>query len=255
MTMEDDARRLAAAFGGDKAIDRLSEPPVDPEAAYVVQRAVREAIGRMIVGYKLAQTTKLAQEPLGLAEPTVSPLLEGMVVDSGTSFDDGSFHKPEIEAEIVIEIAKPLRGAVSVDDVVEAAAGVRMAIEVADTRYVDKPSMGVPSVIADMNSCGALVVGPLMPMEQLTALREAAVTATLGDGTVVQTLPDAARPDPLAVVAFLCEFINRRGELVPAGAVITTGTHTAPTRSGPGPIAATFGDLGTVTATLGAPRA
>ena len=249
--MEDDARRLADAFGGGKALEGLSDKPADMDAAYRVQRAVVGALGRPIVGYKLAQTTKVAQEPAGLTEATVAPLLDGMIVETGTDFGDGAFFKPEIEAEIAIEMREGLEPNARADDVRAAAAGVRIAIEVADTRYVDKPAVGVRSVVADMNSCGALVIGPLMGIETLDALRAADASATLGDGTTVPALGPDGRPDPLNVVAFLTAFLDRTGERVPAGAIITTGTHTAPTRSGPGEVAATFGDVGRVTAMIG----
>lgn len=252
--MSETATLLAAAYTGGPIVGTLETPVESIDDGYDIQAVVAEKIGKPIVGWKLAQTTAPAQAAFGLAEATVSPLLEGMVVPSDTVFGAGRFHKPEIEAEIVIELASALPGPSTREEVEKAAAGVRIAIEVADTRYADKPSQGVPGVIADMNSCGALVVGPLMPLEKLDALRNAEPSATLGDGTVVPGVPAEARPDPLAVVAFLTEFIGRKGLSLPAGTIITTGTHNPPTPSGPGRIAATFKDVGEVTARLAEPR-
>ncbi|MEM8665594.1 MAG: hypothetical protein AAGF49_15915, partial [Pseudomonadota bacterium] len=95
---------------------------------------------------------------------------------------------------------------------------------------------------------------PLQPLETLEAMRAAGVTATLGDGTAVPGLAAAARPDPLAVVAFLTEFVGRRGLSLPAGVIITTGTHTPPTPTPPGRIAAHYAGVGEISAVLGAPR-
>lgn len=252
--MSETADTLAAAFDGGAIIAALDTPVETIEDGYAIQDAVVERLGRRIIGWKLAQTTAAAQAANGLAEATVAPLLEGMIVPADTVFGAGRFHIPEVEAEIVVELASPLEGPSDVAAVKAAAAGVRLAIEVADTRYADKPAQGVPGVIADMNSCGALVVGPLRPLEDLDALRSADVSATLGDGTVVPGLDVGARPDPLAVVAFLTEFLARSGRSLEAGMMITTGTHTPPTKSGPGRIAADFGEAGTLTARLGEPR-
>lgn len=245
-----DAERLAAAFRGEGPLEALSEPITSIAEGYRIQTAMRQALGLRIVGYKLAQTTRGAQEAFGLSEPTVAPLLEGMIVPADTVFGPRKFYNPEVEAEIAVELRDSIQGAASVDEVRQAAAGVRLAIEVADTRYVDKPAQGVAGSIADLNSCGALVVGPLEPLSQLDALREADVTARLGDGTEVPGLPREARPDPLAVVAFLTEFLDRRGDVLQSGAIITTGTHTPPTRSGPGLISVEFAGLGNISARL-----
>lgn len=253
--MSETAHLLAAAWNGGPVVGVLETPVETIDDGYAIQDALTKALGKPIVGWKLAQTTTAAQAAFGLSEATVSPLLDGMIVETGASFARRRFHIPEVEAEIVIELAEPLSGTPSPDDVAAAAAGVRMAIEVADTRYADKPSQGVPGAIADMNSCGALVVGPLMPMPTLATLREGTVSATLGDGTVVPGLPAEARPDPLAVVAFLTTFVGRRGLTLPSGTIVTTGTHTPPTKSAPGRIAATFADVGEVYAELSAPRA
>lgn len=248
-----DAERLAAAFKGGGPVESLSEPVASIAEGYRLQTAMRQTLGLPIVGYKLAQTTPAAQAAFGLAEATVSPLLEGMIVPGDTVFPPRRFYRPEVEAEIAVELRDALKGASTVEQVRQAAAGIRLAIEVADTRYVDKPAQGVPGAIADLNSCGALVVGTLLPLSELEAARQATVTARLGDGSTVPGLPVEARPDPLAVVAFLTEFLDRRGDVLPAGAIITTGTHTPPTLTGPGLIAADFPGVGTVTARLSEP--
>jgi 2-keto-4-pentenoate hydratase len=177
-----------------------------------------------------------------------------MVVPANTVFGRGRFYKPEVEAELVIELKDAIDKPVGPEEVRAAAAGFRLAIEVADTRYADKPTMGVPAVIADMNSCGALVIGDLQPIEELGVAATAPVNARLGDGALVQGLAPEMRPNPLEVVSFLSRFVTARGHVLPAGTIVTTGTHTPPTRSDPGLVGAEFEGFGRLGARLSEPR-
>lgn len=249
-----DAERLAAALDGAGLIPALDDRPADVTAGYALQDAVRAAVGRPIVGWKLAQTVPKAQAAAGIDAPTVSPLLEGMIVPADTVFPAGRFYKPEAEAEIAIELKDAIEGPVGPEEVRAAAAGFRLAIEIADTRYTDKPAMGTPAVIADMNSCGALIIGPLEDMAAIDEAARASVITRLGDGAVVATLPADMRPSPLEVVAFLSRFVSERGHTLPAGSIITTGTHTAPTRTEPGLVVAEFDGVGKVACRLSEPH-
>jgi len=105
-----------------------------------------------------------------------------------------------------------------------------------------------------MNSCGALVIGPLEAVDGLEAAVTASVITRLGDGSIVSNLPAEARPDPLATVAFLSRFVSERGHSLPAGTIITTGTHTPPTATGPGLAVVEFDGVGRVSARLSDPR-
>ncbi|MBJ3777905.1 2-keto-4-pentenoate hydratase [Acuticoccus mangrovi] len=248
-----DAASLAAAFKGAGPIAELENKPADVVAGYALQDAVRAALGGAVIGWKLAQTTPAAQAAAGIDAPTVAPLLDGMIFPADHVFPAKAFYKPEAEAEIALELAAPIEGPVSPDEVFGACAGFRLAIEIADTRYVDKPAMVPSGVIADMNSCGALIVGPLMAMDGYEAAVSAPVTTQLGGGGIVESLPPEGRPDPLAVVSFLSHFVTERGETLPAGMIITTGTHTKPTPTGPGLVIVEFEGVGKVAARLDVP--
>ncbi|UOM35135.1 2-keto-4-pentenoate hydratase [Acuticoccus sp. I52.16.1] len=249
-----DAQRLAAAFVSGGPLTELTQPPADVAAAYEIQDAMRAALGKPIAGWKLAQTVPPAQAAAGLDAPTVSPLLEGMIYPDGTEFPADRFLSPEAEAEIVLELADAITAPATPDEVKAACAGYRLAIEMADSRYADKPSMGAKAVIADMNSSNALIIGELRPIDGMLAVARGPLTLTLGDGTVLQPLGADWRPNPFEVVAFLSQFATARGHTLEAGAVITTGTHTKPTRTGPGTITATFEGVGSVSCKVPALR-
>jgi len=249
-----DAARLAAAFNGAPPLSGLEQPPATVADAYALQDAVCAELGRPIVGWKVAHTVEKAQEAAGINAPTVAPLLEGMIVPSEMAFAAGSFRQPIVEAEIVLELGRTIEGPKRREELIEAVRGLRIGIEVADTRFLDKDAMGTLAQIGDMNAGGALVIGPLLEINTLSEALDNVPTMRLGDGTMTEPLPRDMRPNPITVLAFLADFLAGRGKTLAAGTLITTGTHTVPTRSGPGKITARFGDAMRVGARLGSPR-
>jgi len=249
MTDDIAARALHAALAGGAALEALpaGAVPDTPEAAYAIQDRLIALDGRAIAGWKLALSTAGAQEANGLSAPTVGPLLAGMIAETGARFPAGAFRQPEIEPEFALVLAADPGGDADAAAVRAATGAVRLAMEIADTRYVTKPVHGQPGIIADLNSGGALVLGAEVPAEAVTA---AEISMTLGDGTRVAGFPAANRPDPFAVTAFLCRFLAARGRRLRAGDVVTTGTCAPPTRTPPGAVRCDFGAYGSVAVTL-----
>ncbi|MDZ4136344.1 MAG: hypothetical protein U1D06_12245, partial [Paracoccaceae bacterium] len=218
--------------------------PATLAQGYAIQQALVIGLVRDIVGWKLALVSAAAQAANGLNAPTVGPLLRGMVVESGARFARTCFRQPEIEPEIALILAQDLRGPADAATVRAATGAVRLAMEIADTRFATKTVHGQPGIVADLNTAGALVLGPRIAADA----RGAKITVTLADGTQVQGFPPDNRPDPFAAVAFLSGFLAERGQWLRAGDVVTTGTCAAPSRTDPGPVACRFAGLGEVTA-------
>ena len=253
--MSADATRLAAAFRGTgPLLEGLERPPATVAEGYALQDEMRKELDRPTVGWKIAHATRSAQVASGLDAPTVAPLLEGMIVPGETMFAAHTFTTPIVEAEIALELGQALAGPCRKEQAIAAIRGVRVAIEVADSRYVDRVAMGIAAQIGDLNGAGALVIGPLGDLNELKAMRDAEPTMRLGDGSIAPALSNEERPDPIAALAFLAGFLAERDLSLPAGSIITTGTHSLPVVSGPGQIAARFGDTARVGARLGAPR-
>ncbi|MEO1102594.1 MAG: fumarylacetoacetate hydrolase family protein [Pseudomonadota bacterium] len=251
--MTSNAARLADAINGGGQIEALANPPQTVAEAYDLQDEVRAALGRPIVGWKLAHTTEKVQAAFGLDAPSVSPILDGMIVPAETVFPIGRFYAPELEAEVALELSGAIEGPLAKDELIARIGHMRLAIEVADTRLTDKAAVGMPSFIADLAGCGALVIGPRLDLANLQDAATGHVELRLGDGSIVPALATDMRPKPLDVLAFLARFATERGHVLPAGTIITTGTNTAPTLSGPGLFGVRFGEVGRVTARLSGP--
>lgn len=252
--MTTDAARLAAAFrGSGPAVARLDDPPRTLAEGYALQDRVCAELGRPVVGWKLSHAAGAAQAVCGLDAPTVAPLLEGMIVPGETMFAAGCFRAPVVESEIVLQIGAPLAGPRRKEEVIAALAGMRIAIEITDSRYADPPAMDIPARVGDLNGAHTLVIGPLMDLNELHAALTAEPTVRLGDGTITDALR-ALRPGPIEAVSFLTGFLAERDIVLPAGCIIATGTHSLPSPTGPGQVAIRFGDTMRVGARLGASR-
>jgi 2-keto-4-pentenoate hydratase len=244
------AAALVAAWHGGPPLAALPEDsvPRDISDGYEVQERVAAGIGGDVVGWKLAVVTAQAQAAAGLSAPTVGPILASMLGASGHRFAPGALRQPEIEPEIALVLARDIAGPADADQVRAATAEVRLAMEVADTRYVRKPVYGQPGIIADMNACAALLLGPVVDPAAAAA---APIRVRLGDGAIVTGFAPGARPDPFAAVAFLSGFLAARGRSLHAGDVITTGTCAPPTRTAPGRVTCEFEGLGEVETIIG----
>lgn len=59
-----------------------------------------------------------------------------MLAETGARFAAGTFRQPEIEPEFALTLAADLDGAADADAVRAATGSMRLAMEIADTRYV-----------------------------------------------------------------------------------------------------------------------
>ncbi len=246
-----DAARLAAAFRGAGPVSALHRPPRTVAEGYALQDAVRAELGRAVIGWKLDYSARTAG---GSEAPTVAPLMEGMVVPAETMFGAHTFYAPEVGAEIVLETGRALAGPRRMEEVIAALRGMRIAADIADTRYADKAAMDTPALIGDLGGAGALVIGPLFDLGELHGALTTAPTVRLGDGSMAAALPRELRPNPIEAVAFLTGFLAERGLDLPAGSLVATGAQSVPTRSSAGKIAIGFGAMMRVRARLSTPR-
>lgn len=252
--MTADATRLAEAFRGRGPVRALETPPRTVAEAYDLQDAVRETLGAPIVGWKLAYTARAARRAFRFEAPTVAPLLQGMIVPGETVFPAGAFFAPTVEAEIVLELGTPLEGPRRKEEVIAALRGMRIGIEIGDSRFVDPDATGPLDYIADMCGGAALVIGPLMDLDGLHAAQTVTPTVRLGDGTMAEPMPPDMRPNPIEMLTFLLRFLAERGKGLAAGTLVTTGAHSVTTRSAPGQVAIRFGDTMRLSARLSQPR-
>jgi 2-keto-4-pentenoate hydratase len=189
--------------------------------AYAIQLAGRALRDRPVVGRKVGLTSAAMQEMLGVGQPDFGYLTDAMVSPSGAAIPAGRFIAPRVEGEIAFRMGRPLGGAVTIDDVLDATEAVAPALEVIDSRIADW-RIGIADTIADNASSGHVVLGGWRPLDGLDlAAVELALTA---GGERVTGRGDAVLGHPAAAVAWLARALAEHGgERIAAGEVVIPG--------------------------------
>lgn len=255
-SLEDIVEALARGHNGQSALvtdlPGLTAP-LDLVTAYEIQNLLIARLGEPVTGWKLAVATPAAQQANGLSAPTVGRLIGTALRETPASFSAAGLNRPEIEPEIAVTLSRdilpgsPLR---SRDEALSAISCAHLAIELADSRYLDKPGKSHPELVADNNAASHLILGPDVAPTRLDAVRQTPIFVRFGDGTMLPGFPPESRPDPLDVMMFLSGFAAGHGLTLTSGQVITTGTCAPPTRAVIGENLADFGPFGSVSCTL-----
>jgi 2-keto-4-pentenoate hydratase len=217
--------------------------PADAEQGYAVADQVAALLGWERAGWKVAATTPEMQRRLRAGEPTRGPIYARFVQGSPAVIDHAPLLDPIIECEIVLRLAAPLPPRAEPWTPAEVAAAIGAAhggIEVAECRFPMDALPPMPAILADGAGNGRYVIGPAIRDADLAALPVVLEV----DGVVRRTGTGAeAMGHPLRVLHWLAEALRRRGQGLPAGALVSTGTCTGMLKPRAGQrLRARFGD-------------
>lgn len=220
--------------------------PGTVEDAFAVQDALVQALGG-VGGWKVGAATPTA-------EPRRAPLPASRVRAGVTSLRAAEFRRLGIEAELALRVGRdlPPRGTpYTLDEVLAAMETLHPAIEVVDSRYADRERMDEMSLLTDLQSHGALVVGAAVRDWRGLDLARRRVRLVIDGQVVVEHEGGNTAGDPLRGVLWLANHLAARGAGLAAGQVVTTGSTTGLRWVEPGAtVEAAFPGIGTVTLTF-----
>jgi 2-keto-4-pentenoate hydratase len=233
-----------SAAGDDLSLD-------DAYAVQALVTAQATAAGAARRGWKVALSSEGAQRALGASEPAFGALFASMEVPDGGTLDRAARIRPLVEAEVAVLMGRGLAGAPGREEVRRAVAGVRPAIEIADSRI--RGRLTAADCVADNGSAGAFVLGggdwtPLGDRD----LAAVEVLVDLGGPDPVSGRGSAVLGDPLAALAWLAGALTERtGRGLQPGDVVMTGSlHPPVSVRGPETVEARFTDLGHVSCAI-----
>jgi 2-oxo-3-hexenedioate decarboxylase len=204
---------------------------MDWDDAYAIQQQLKERVEARGQDcsclFKAGLTSHAKMEQMGVKEPVFGFLQPDGQVSSGDSVSAAKFIHPRVEAEIAIRLKQSLNGPdCTIDDVLAATGEVLVALEIIDSRY-ENFNFDLKSVIADNTSAAGWVVGDAVPYSENVDIVDCGIEM-LRNGDVVETATGAAvLGHPAQSVAMLANLLSRRGEMLPAGALILTGGASA----------------------------
>lgn len=246
------ARHLLEARNEHKALEALPDGcrPADPDDSYRIQDFLLENIDDSYFGWKVGATNEHAQKSFNLNEPFSGRLLSERAHKSPAALPASRFFMRAVECEVAFAMDRdlPASGApYSRDDVVQAAAAVHPAIEVADSRFSDFRGVGGLSLIADNAIDGAFVYGKAVRGWRTMELEAHSVSLMVNGARVSHGDGAAVLGDPVASLVWLVNNVTGRGHDVRKGELITTGSWTGIHMAAAGDVlCADFGQLGRI---------
>ena len=220
------ANKLITARSKKIPIPALSnEYSFSMKDAYRIQQLITEhkiRKGQKIIGWKLGYTSLAMREQMNVSEPNFGPLLNGMILFSGSSVSK-ELVQPKVEPEIAVKFGKSLSGSVIFDEIVDAVESAYGALEIVDSVY-DSYNFKIQDNTADGSSAAQFVLGPTIEKYSL----EKTEVVFLKNGNIVDTCKgSAASGHPLNGIFWLIKSLGEHGSRIEAGQIVITGGLTS----------------------------
>ncbi len=220
------------------------------EEAYDLQDELVSLSDSPVVGYKLGLVSKAKQIQMKVAEPVYGILTAAMELAPEEPVPFGELIHPRCEPELVFKMGDDIDATehpVTASEALAAAAAVGGGIEIIDSRY-QAFAFTHTDVVADNTSAARYVLGTrwIHPADADLALLGCILEV---NGEVVASAAGAALAGhPAQALALLANHLGRRGQILPAGAVVLAGGLTDAVALAPGTtVTATYAHLGSVT--------
>ncbi len=219
-------------------------------AAYAVQAAGAEASGLTRAGWKVAATSGLAQQLLGMAGPSIGPVFAELIDEPGAKLEARPEQGTAVECEFAFVIGQDLDGDgdITRDDVIAATERAHIAIEVVGCRFEGGfKGAGSHLCISDFSFNVAFVPGAEIADWQNVDLKSVVAKMLLNGDVANQGVGADVLGDPVEALRWAANEAKGIGLPFRKGDIITTGTMTGATLVNPGDqVVGDFGALGQI---------
>ena len=200
--------------------------PATLSDAYAVQEALcqlwADRLGP-VAGLKIATTTKVMQQLMGIAHPCAGMIFASRIHRSPAIINKADYVNVRLECELAVRLGRdllPQSRPYGRDSVGESVAEIMAAFELIEDRSADYPICKAMSLIADNAWNGGIVIGAARRLPAGLDLNGIAGSllrngVEAGEGTT---------DDPLGALAWLANLAIERGRPMTAGMVVITGS-------------------------------
>jgi 2-keto-4-pentenoate hydratase len=252
------AQRLTDSRQRLAPIELLSQQgPLSLIDAHEIQRMVITdwCVDRktQVIGYKIGLTSYGAQQRLRTNQPTYGLLLEERCLPTPATVSLSSMLASLIEPVLVFLFCRDLPPYASAQEIIDATL-IAPGMELPESRYDSwsaDTNLTLEDFVADNVAAGTLVVGEGIPTTEVD-LEEVRVTLGYEGRQIADGKAGNVLGDPLRAVSWLSRQLALRDEVIPAGAVVSSGSLCGPCSLRSGTYTAIFRDMGSVTCRVGA---
>ncbi len=224
----DAARYLDEAHRTRARYQNLPEAtaPTTVAEAYAAQAALCELWGPRlgpVAGLKIATTTKVMQQLMGIDHPCMGTIFASRVHTSPAKISKADFINVRIECELAVKLGRDLPKASAPytrEGVRAAVSHIMPAFELIEDRFADYKSTRALSLIADNAWNGGIVIGAPVPLPAGLDLDGIAGVLKSNGKEVGSGKTD----DPLGSLAWLANQAAECGRPMTAGMVVITGS-------------------------------
>lgn len=199
--------------------------PISLDEAYAAQEAywrIAEPVYGAVTGVKVATTTKVMQQLMGITHPCGGAIFAKTIHRSPARISKADFINLRIESEIALVLAAdmPAEDAPwTAESAAPFVAGAMAAYELIEDRHAVYAETKAASMIADNCWNGGVVLGPMKRMGPREVIRVKGRQMRNGEPS-----GEGNAEDPYATLAWLANLLARRKRDLKAGMVVITGS-------------------------------
>ena len=199
--------------------------PASIAEAYAAQEAyyrLAEPVYGAVAGAKIATTTKVMQQLMGITHPCAGAIFARTIHASPARVRSADFVNLRIESEIALKLGADLplsRAPWTREAVAPAVAGAMPAFELIEDRHADYARTEAVSLIVENCWNGGVVTGT---PKALPVASFVGIPGRLSLGG--KAAGEGAAEDPCATLAWLANQLAERGRELKAGMVVITGS-------------------------------
>jgi 2-keto-4-pentenoate hydratase len=199
--------------------------PTSISEAYEAQEQywrLAEPVYGAVAGAKIATTTKVMQQLMGITHPCGGAIFSKTIHQSPARISKGDFLNLRVESEIALKLAVDMLAAKApwtADSVAPFVAGATAAYELIEDRNAVYADTQATSMIVENCWNGGVVVGPTK------AVKRADIVGVKGRQTLNgRAAGEGNAEDPYATLAWLANLLAERRRDLKAGMIVITGS-------------------------------
>src|SRR6202022_1537986 len=178
-------------------------------------------------GYKIGCPQPVMQQQICIPHPCGGVVFATGVFESGASLRAKEFVRVGVECEIAVRLARdlsPTEAPFTAGWVAESIGAYYPAIEIVDDRYVDWPTLGAPTLVADDFFAAGCVLGKPVARSAAPDLLAVVGRALINGVEVGQGTGADVLGHPHNALAWLANHLAADGKGLRAGEIVLTGS-------------------------------